>query len=164
MIIIADKISKLELTKLTELYSDVIEKDRKRNYGRLSEYEGRLQAELDYYQYLRDVFFSETGGEFFVLEKDGRYITGVCIEPYKDGLLLNSLVTMPDARRKGFAEKLLNFALSRFSGLPVYVHIHIQNVSSRRLHEKVGFTLLYDYAYMLDGSIRSDYITYIKKG
>lgn len=163
MIIFADKINELDIAYLTELYSEDIETARKRCYGKIFEYEGRLRAEQDYYQYLHDVFFAEAGGKIVVFEENGRYISGACFEPYKDGLLLNSLVTIAEARRKGYAQKLLMYALSQFRELPVYAHIHFRNTASRRLHEKVGFTMLYEYAHMLDGAVRSDHITYIRK-
>lgn len=163
MIIFADKLSKLDFDLLSELYSDDIEDTRKRDYSRMDVYEGKLRAQQDYYQYLHDVFFKEIDGKIFVIKEEGRYICGVRLEPYKDGLLLNSLVTAADFRRKGYAAELLNHVLGCITDTSVYAHIHCRNIASLRLHEQLGFKLLCDYARMLDDSVCTDYNTYIKK-
>ena len=162
MIIFADRINMLAFSKLTKLYSEDIDFERKRNYGKAYEFEGMLRAEQDFYQYLCEVFFAKLGGKIIIYEENNRYISAVRFEPYKDGLLLNSLVTEVDSRRKGYAQKLLHYALNHFADVPVYSHVHYRNIPSRHLHEKMGFTLLYEYAHMLDGSVRSDYNTYIR--
>jgi len=162
MIIIADQITKLNFEMLAALQARQIELARKKNYRHLSKQEGMTCAKQDYYEYLRDVFFSRMHGEIYIYEEDGCYICGVCFEPYKDGLLLNSLVTLKDYRRKGYAEKLLVFALEHLNGRPVYSHIHENNFASIRLHEKLGFQFLYSYGHMLDGTVRSNHFTYIK--
>ncbi len=149
---------------LGALYAEDIEKERKRNYKDFSLTEGLLRAQEDYFQYLREMFFSQYGGKLFVYEEEGRYLSGVRMEPFRDGVLLSCLVTSPEARRKGYAYNLLHFALEMINGTSVYAHIHSRNIASIRLHEKLGFSVLHDYAYMLDGSLRSDHFTYIKNG
>ena len=162
MIIVADKINKLEFSKIVALYADDLEESRKRKYGRLSEYEGKNCAEQDYYLYLKDVFFTEMKGKLYILEENGLYISAACFEPFKDGLLLNSLVTDIDFRKKGYAQQLLRAAFENFKDVSLYSHVHIRNIASIHLHEKLGFDILHQYAHMLDGSVRSDHYTYIK--
>lgn len=162
MIIIADKINKFEFSKIVDLYADDLEVSRKRKYGTMPEYEGKIFAEQDYYLYLKDVFFSEIKGRLYILEENGRYISAACIEPFKDGFLLNSLVTAKDFRKKGYAQQLLVAAFENLKDVPLYSHVHIKNAASIHLHEKLGFDSLHQYAHMLDGSVRSDHYTYIK--
>lgn len=162
MIFLADHINKLNFAKLTSLYAEDIERNRKLNYGRLYAHEGRLLAEQDYYQYLRDVFFGSYGGKMFLLEEGDRYLSAVCFEPFKDGLLLNSLITAKDVRRNGYARNILSYAFDQIEGFTIYSHIHCRNRASILLHEQLDFVKLYDYAHMLDGAVCSDHITYIK--
>lgn len=162
MIIIADQIRKLNFDMLAALQAQHLESVCKKNYRHLSEHEGMNCAKEDYYEYLRDVFFSRIHGKIYIYEENGCYICGACFEPYRDGLLLNSLVTLKDHRRKGYAERLLSCVLGHLCHEPVYVHIYEKNIASLRLHEKLGFKCLHAYAHMLDGAVRSDYFTYVK--
>ena len=160
MIIVADRISKLDVEQLMLLYKDDIETARRERYKSLPEAEGRLRAERDYERYLRDVFFSQMSARMFVLEEKGVYASAVCLESFSDGLLLNSLITTSCMRRKGYGEQLVRYALQFLSGKCVYAHIHYKNKASVALHEKLGFVRLHEYAHMLDGSVRSDHYTY----
>ena len=163
MIIVADTLRKLDFSKLKVLYAQDVERARRQNYRKLLPDEGTLCAQRDYLCYLDEVFFSQHDARMFVVEEGEEYITAVCFEPYKDGLLLNSLFTAPDFRRKGYAFKLLKFALDELPQLPVYAHVYNGNQASAKLHEKLGFSCLYNYAHLLDGSVRSDYLTLIRK-
>ena len=161
MIIVADQINKLNFGMFIPLQEQLLEAARKRDHRHLPEAEGRICAQQDYYEYLRDVFFFRMHGNIYIYEEKGRYVCGACFEPYRDGLLLNSLVTLKEYRRKGYAERLLSCALEQLEG-PVYAHIYEKNLASLRLHEKLGFQCMHAYAHMLDGSVRSDHFTYIK--
>lgn len=163
MIIWADHIRLIDFSKLTDIYADDVESSRKRYYSEVYEFEGRRLAEQDYYQYLREQFFGYYGGKMCILEEGGRYLSVVCFEPYNDGFLLHSLITAPDMRRKGLARKLIFYGLERLGEASVYAHIYRKNVASQKLHDQLGFVHLYDYAHMLDDSVRSDHITYIRK-
>jgi len=162
MIIKANEITKLNFDMFAALHAKQLEAARKRDYSHLSAADGLVRAGQDYYEYLRDVFFGQVHGVIYIFEADGSYVSAVCFEPYRDGVLLDSLITGSDHRRKGYAEKLLSCALKQFCGRPVYSHIHERNTASVRLHEKLGFTCIYAYAHMLDGTVRSDHFTYIK--
>ena len=163
MIIVADRIDRLDFSKLCEAYKEDLERNRIKNYRDFSEESGRELAQQDHYLYLKNVFFNRYNGKLFVYEDGDRYLSSVCFEPFEDGLLLNSLVTVSDERRKGYAEKLLRYALKYSEVRPVYAHIYFKNTASRCLHEKMGFVLLQECAHMLDGSVRSDHFTYILK-
>lgn len=161
MIRVAESLRDIDFSKLTELYEQDIEDERRRSYPYLDICEGRIQTENDLYGYLKDCFFKESEGRYFVNIAQGRYASAVRLEAYKDGFLLNALMTQERYRRKGYASVLLAYVLSS-SNRPIYSHIHRKNRASIKIHEKFGFIKLLDHAVLLDGSVRTDHITYIK--
>ena len=158
---IVDSVHKLECLKLFELCSDEIQQIRNCYFAHMDLHEGTLRAETDFYHYLKSLFFA-VGGLYMIYPKDDLYICSARIEPYKDGLLLNAVVTAPEFRRQGYAFELLKDSLDKFQGKIVYSHIYRNNIASIKLHEKLGFVFHSDHARMLDGSVRNDHITYIK--
>lgn len=166
MIRIIDSLQQLDFFKLTELYSEDIEHDRWIYYPHLEYFEGIRQTEMGLYAYLRDCFFTENKGYFILNEEQRDYVSGVRFEPYRDGLLLNALMTAPSYRGMGYASMLLTYAFSHIDVAcngPVYSHVYMKNLPSVYLHEKFGFRKMLDYAILLDGSVRTDHITYIKE-
>ena len=163
MVSVIDEIDKLDFLKICDVYKDDLERKRKIRHRLIAKSEGATLVKQEYLRYLEDVFFGQYNGKLFVYQDYDRYLSAVCIEPFKDGLLLDSLVTVPEARRRGYAKKLIDYALDYCKTRPVYAHIHYNNKASRLLHEKIGFSLLCEYAHMLDGSIRNDHFTYIVK-
>ena len=86
----------------------------------------------------------------------GRYIAALRVEPYRDGYLITGLETAPDARRKGYATKLLQGVIAHLKDegkVPVYSHVDKGNHASMAVHKKCGFQILYDYGVYLDGSV-----------
>ena len=71
-----------------------------------------LLAETDFLTYLRETFFRINGAFYCVWVIDGHYVSAVRFEPYKDGLLLESLETKPSERRKGYAQALVSQSLA----------------------------------------------------
>ena len=112
---------------------------------------GLLQAEQDFYQYLREVFFVTPGAVYAIWQENGRYVSALRLEPYKDGLLLAALETAPEHRRKGYAEALIHSILPGRG--KVYSHVHKRNKPSLRIHEKCGFQRVSETAAYLDGSV-----------
>lgn len=121
-----------------------------------------LEAEQEFYQYLREVFFSTPGARYCVWTEGEAYISALRLEPYRDGWLLEAVETRPDQRRKGYGSKLLSAvaALPEFSKL--YSHIHRRNGPSLRLHERCGFEKVLEYAVYIDGSVNDHCLTYCR--
>ena len=154
MVIIASSLSELSFSKLMEVYLEGnLEKAREDHRG-LSEYAGLQLAEQDFYQYLRECFFQIPGARYAVLEDDGAYRSAVRWEPYMDGVLISALETAPEARRKGYAERILREVLSRID-TKVYSHVSKKNLPSLSVHKKCGFRVIADRARYLDGSVNS---------
>ena len=112
-----------------------------------------MQAEQDFYQYLREVFFPTAGAVYAVWEENGTYITALRLEPYRDGLLLTALETAPEYRRRGYAQKLIEAVLEELPGEKLYSHVSKTNAASLRTHISCGFQKILDHAAYLDGSV-----------
>ena len=122
----------------------------------LAVYKEQNWNEDEFLSYLREDFFRQPGAFYAVWEENATYRAAVRFGPYKDGLLLHSLETAPDDRRRGYAYQLIIQALAylRTSGCKVvYSHINKRNKPSLMLHKKCGFEIISDSATYLDGTV-----------
>lgn len=110
-------------------------------------------AEQEFYNYLQQVFFKTSGAQYLIWEENGSYVSALRLEPYQDGLLLEALETVPEARRRGYAAQLMYAALESVGNVKVYSHVHKRNLASLRTHEKCGFVRILDHAVYADGSV-----------
>ena len=155
MLICAKSLKDLRFDELMQVYvqSNLEAAEERKNLPPLF----ALQlAEQDFRQYLQEVFFRTAGAVFFVWEENGRYVSALRLEPYKNGLLLEALETAPDCRRQGYAETLIRAVQQRFAecgGIKIYSHINKRNAASIRTHEKCGFRVLSDCAMYINGSV-----------
>lgn len=120
----------------------------------------------DLYDYLLEDFFRVHGAFYAVWEAEGRYVSVLRAEPYRDGYLIETLETQPSARGKGYAKKLLNGVLSGGTiptELPVYAHVHKKNRSSLAVHTACGFTRILEHAVFIDGSVYNHTCTMAKR-
>lgn len=154
MFIIARSLSDLSFSKLMEVYLEGNLEKAREEYSDLSEYAGLQLAEQDFYQYLKECFFTVPGARYAVLEEGGAYRSAVRWEPYADGMLISALETAPKVRRKGYGERLLREVLRRTGG-KVYSHVAKKNAPSLAVHKKCGFRIIGDRARYLDGSVNA---------
>ena len=123
-------------------------------YPEESVYRGLALAEEDFRQYLGECFFPTPGAVYCVWQENGRYVSALRLEPYRDGLLMEALETRPDMRRKGFAAKLIKeMLLTLPKSTVVYSHVSKRNFASLKTHEVCGFEKMLDYAVYADGSV-----------
>ena len=120
-----------------------------------------ILAEQEFYAYLRQCFFTLPGARYFLWEEQGRAVSAVRCEGYRDGVLLTALETAPDCRGKGHATALLQAVLQQLDKGKIYVHIHIENKASLIVHLRCGFTKVKSGARLLDGSYSRNYDTYM---
>ena len=153
MLIIAHNLRELSFGKLMDVYAEGNLEEGKDHWP--DEPEGRqiALAEQEFYNYLKQVFFSTQGACYLMWEVRGRYVSALRLEPYRDGLLLEALETAPEHRRKGYGEALVRAALEHTSNVKIYSHVSKKNTSSLRTHEKCGFREILDYAVYADGSV-----------
>lgn len=128
----------------------------------LSEGQKILRAEQDFYQYLKECFFPTEGAYYGVWVEGNTYVSALRLEPYRDGLLLEALETVPTHRQRGYAKALIQAVLLKEQGRKIYAHIHKGNLPSIRTHESCGFCRISDHAVYIDGSVHPHSYTYCK--
>ena len=148
MLLIANRLTDLEFSKLMEVY---IEGNQKKadEYGAC----GLLRAEQEFCDYLRDDFFRQKDAFYAVWIESGKYVSAVRLEPYKDGWLLQALETAPEHRGRGYARVLVSSVLDHLCRQKVYSHVSKGNLASLRTHYACGFEVYFDHAVYLDGSV-----------
>ena len=112
--------------------------------------------------YLREDFFRHKDACCCVWSEESVYKSALRLEPYRDGLLLQALETVPDARKKGYGFLLVKAVLeycNRTEYKCVYSHVDKRNDASLNLHRKCGFQKVADSAILLDGTVTANYYT-----
>lgn len=156
MLRVAKKLNQLSFAALMEVYLDA-----NREHGAElapGEPEARqIQvSEERFYSYLHDDFFAHSGAYYCVWEENGKYVSALRLEPYRDGLLLEALETAPDQRGRGYAVGLIQAVqkyLSEQGTVRIYSHVDKKNEASLRTHRRCGFEVFLDYAAFIDGSV-----------
>ena len=155
MLVIAKSLRELRFGELMEVYSDSIG-EAASDWPDLPRGLALQLAEQDMYQYLKTVFFTTPGALYAIWEEKGKYVSAVRLEPYKDGVLLEALETLPSRRKKGFAHALISSVqdyLARESVVKVYSHVNLRNIPSLSTHSKCGFRVITDHAVYINGSV-----------
>ena len=155
MLKIFSDLKQLEFHKLMQVYEEANRENGKDLYPERSASEQLLFAEQDFYGFL-ELFFQTPEAICAVWEEDGTYLCALRLEPYRDGLLLQGVETIPAFRNRGFAKKLLLAVLEELRShnpVRVYSHIHKRNVPSLKLHQGCGFSKILDHAVYADGSV-----------
>lgn len=125
------------------------------DYPELSSHEQLILVEQEIYAYLYETFFAEKGF-YCVWEVDDTYMSALRLEPYKDGLLLTALETLPEARNMGYGKALIGSVLEYLKqqgDFAVYSHVHKNNKASLAVQKACGFECNLNYAVLLDGSV-----------
>lgn len=160
MLYLARSLSQLQFGSLMAVYADANRENGRESWPEEPEMRQIQLAEADFYRYLSQVFFKTPGAVYAVWEENGRYVSALRLEPYRDGLLLEALETAPEQRRKGFAAALIQ-AVQGFLGgkTKIYSHVDKRNLPSLKVHEKCGFRRIADYAVYVDGSVNQKVYT-----
>lgn len=153
MLIIAEKLHTLSFSSLMEIYEEGNREKAREQWPDLPPEFALQMAEQEFYQYLRESFFTTKGAVYAVWRVNGKYVSALRLEPYRDGLLLAALETAPAERRHGYGEALIRAVLEYVGASKVYSHVHKQNEASLKLHEKCGFQQILEFAVYLDGSV-----------
>lgn len=158
MLLIADKIENIEISRLFTVYSETIS-SMKQEYG-------AFRGEYAFIISLQE-FLSSENAYLGIWCVDGIYMSAVRLEPYRDGYILSCLESAPEHRNCGAAKaiitEMINFANDR-GFLPLYSHIHKSNLASIKAFTHCGFEITGKPAVFLDGSVYASYHTlYYKK-
>ena len=149
MLYLARSLSRLHFSSLMAVYAESNRENGREFWPEEPEMRQIQLAEEDFYRYLSQVFFRSPGAVYAVWEENGRYVSALRLEPYRDGLLLEALETAPEQRRKGFAAALIRAVQCFLEG----------NLSSLKVHEKCGFRRVADFAVCVDGSVNQKMYT-----
>lgn len=160
MLKILENRNNLPFSALMEVYEESNRKTAQEEWPDLPEGFALQQAEQDFYHYLRDVFFKTASGFYALWEVQGKVVSAVRAEPYRDGLLLEALETAPAHRRKGYGRALMLAVLEHTAGTTIYSHIEKRNEPSIQLHTACGFVKEEDFAVYIDGSVNYRGSTY----
>lgn len=146
----------LRLSELSSVYSESLMLSASNGYPYLDSHEGYLNAQQDFYQYLREVFFCTDGAYYAIYEHDGAYVSALRVEPYRDGVLIAAVETAPEQRKRGFARKLIEEVLTYVRSRDIsriYAHVLKNNVPSLALHKTCGFSRIAENAAYIDGAV-----------
>ena len=163
MLRIVNRSSDMPKSALFSICRESLLEQGRTEYPSLSEGQALEQAELDLWEYLRTDFFSQHGLYAF-WEKEGRPVSALRLEPFRDGMLLEALETMPEERCKGNAKALIAAVQKEFCPCVLYSHVAKDNLPSLKVHRECGFTEESDHAVFVDGSVSSRYFTLRCKG
>ncbi len=161
MLIIADALHQLRFGQLMAVYEESNTENGAEFYPKLPSGQQILQAEQDFYQYLRTGFFDRPGDRYCIWEENGSYVSALRLQHYQDGLLLEALETHPRYRKQGYAKQLIMAALDAAECDRVYVHISHRNAASIATHRSCGFRKILDYSVYADGSSNGHCATYL---
>lgn len=160
MLKVANALHELSFSGLMEVYAEGNRENGLEMYPDEPEARQLQLAEEGFYQYLHDTFFPVRGARYAVWVEQGRYVSALRLEPYRDGLLLEALETLPDRRRQGYAAMLIQ-AVQALPGMgKIYSHVSKRNLPSQAVHKKCGFRVVADQAVYIDGSVNSRAVTF----
>lgn len=163
MLYIAHKLGELNFRQLMDVYEEGNLENAAEFYPRAPQGQWLLLAEQAFHQYLKECFFPTQGARYCLWLVDGRYVSALRLEPYRDGLLLEALETLPTERRKGYAAALIKAVLAQYPEVKIYSHVGKKNVASIRTHESCGFHRILEHAVYADGSVLQNCCTFCSK-
>ena len=156
MLRIIKRAKELPFDSIMYVYSQSIQENGSVDYPHLTADQQVINAEQDFYQYLKEIFFATPGAFYALWTPEGRCTAAVRFEHYRDGLLLEGLETAPEARGRGYAKALLQASLDylREDGQQViYSHVDKENAPSLAVHQACGFQRILEHAVYIDGSV-----------
>ena len=155
MLKIIRSMKELDFAPLMQIYEEGNRENGAERYPQLPENQQILCAEQDFYAFLRE-FFRESEAFYAIWLENGVHTAALRMEPYRDGLLLEALETMPDLRRRGYARALINETMAFLrscGGCKIYSHVHKKNKASLAVHEACGFQRTLEYAVYINGNV-----------
>ncbi len=164
MLRIVRHLGKLPFGSLMEVYREGNEENGLDCWPEASPERRLAMAEERFYQYLREVFFTTPGAAYALWEVEGRPVSALRLEPYRDGLLIEAVETLPALRLRGYAKQLLLAVLEQYRGNKLYSHVGKLNEPSLGLHQSCGFQRVLEYAVYIDGSVNSRCCTMVWNG
>lgn len=152
MLLLLKRLNDIHFSSLMAVYEEGNRENGDDLYPQETPERRLAQAEADFHDYLRQVFFPTPGAVYALWESDGKYLSALRLEPYRDGFLIAGLETAPEQRKKGYASQLLAAVQAHYSGEKLYSHVAKGNIASLATHRKCGFRRISEHAVYIDGS------------
>lgn len=154
MLITIDAYKDIDAKKLMDIYSESNYENT--DYFCPDEVDKTVAVKMvedRFLDYLQNEFWAREGASYWVLEKDGVWISACRISKIQSGLYyLEALETRPDYRGNGYASLLLSEiveSLKKTGAFRICDCVGKKNIASLRTHEKAGFMIMseegYDY-------------------
>lgn len=153
MLTVAKRLQQLQFGQLMAVYAESNRENGEDFYPQLSPQAQLLQVEQEFYAYLSDCFFRQPDAAYYTWSDNGKYVSALRLEPYRDGFLLEALETHPEHRGRGYAKMLLRAVQERAEYERIYVHISRRNALSIAVHTACGFRKVLNHAVYADGSV-----------
>ena len=156
MLLLLKSLAEIRFDKLMCVYTESNAENAAEFYPREENGFALNRVEVDFYQYLREVFFAVDGAVYAVWAEKGEYRSALRLEPYRDGLLLEALETHPEYRAMGYAKKLIRSVQSTLrerGAVVLYSHVGKGNTASLKTHLACGFQRVSEHAVYIDGSV-----------
>lgn len=164
MLLIAHTPGQLPFSALMEVYQEENLALGARRWPWESEARQLALAEEEFRDYLESIFFRQNNAMYALLMHDGRALSALRLESYRDGLLLEALSTRKDLRRQGYATALIREVteyLRKQGPVRIYAHVAKKNFPSLRTHARCGFRKISDSSVYIDGSADSRCVTLV---
>lgn len=160
MLTVINDLKDLDFTGLMAVYEEGNRENGHDLYPHLPENLQILQAEQDFYHYLKETFFFAEGAAYCLWQPNDEIVSALRLEPYQNGYLMEALETAPKQRKKGYATALMLAVQDWMEpGSVLYSHVGKWNVPSLAVHLKCGFEKILDHAVYIDGSVTQRSVT-----
>ena len=106
--------------------------------------EGLRKAEESFGQYICEDFLADANNTYYVLEKNGQWISALRLYGLQDFYYIEALETKPDCRRMGYGAKLLAeliAALREKGAVVIRDNVDKDNLASLATHKKCSFVI-----------------------
>ena len=137
--------------KLMDLYAEGNRENAEEFYPDDERKIGIQKIEREFLAFLKDGFLPKPENTYWVLEKDGVYLSALRLTELPGRLFyLEALETHPDYRRNGYAVQLLHEvtdALKKGGPFRICDCVGKRNTASIGTHEKAGFSIVSEQGY-----------------
>ena len=158
MLITVTTYTQLDTAALMAVYAESNRENAEEMFPELDQADGVLKVETGFLDFLKTDFFAKQNNTYFVLEEGGEWLAALRTTELPERLFyLEALETRPDARRRGYAAKLINAVIAELSkGGPFRLRdcVDKMNIPSVKTHEKCGFRIVGDGYDCLSGDTK----------
>ena len=142
----------LDARKLMDIYSESNYKNTDYFYTHIRDTnEAIRKVEENFLDYLKERFFKLDEPVYWVLEKDGMWVSALRVSKIQTALYyLEALETRPDKREKGYATLLLSGVVDSLKKRGPFLLcdcVSKQNSASLHVHQRCGFQIVSDEGY-----------------